>query len=136
MEREFPTGYIYPPMRSLSSAWLSLLRVCVLHRSANGLCHQCLAHTRLLSIDVVIVQVRTPKVKDMPVFLGHGTSDPLIPLALAQSTANLLKQKGFSQLDFRAYPGVQHSISTEELQDLRAFILQVLPEQAAKPPTE
>ena len=82
------------------------------------------------------MQVRAPKVKDMPVFLGHGTSDPLIPLALAQSTANLLKQKGFSQLDFRTYPGVQHSISTEELQDLRAFILKVLPEQAAKPPTE
>ena len=71
----------------------------------------------------------------MPVFLGHGTSDPLIPLALAQSTANLLKQKGFSALDFRTYPGVQHSIGPQELQDIREFILKVLPEQAASPPT-
>lgn len=81
------------------------------------------------------LQVRTPQVREMPVFLGHGTSDPLIPLALAQSTANLLRQKGFSKLDFRTYPGVQHSIGPQELQDIRDFILKVLPEQAAKVPT-
>ncbi|CAL5229963.1 g13394 [Coccomyxa viridis] len=79
-------------------------------------------------------EVRTPKVREMPVFLGHGTSDPLIPLALAQSTANLLRQKGFSALDFRTYPGVQHSIGPQELQDIREFILKVLPEETAKPP--
>ena len=72
--------------------------------------------------------------REMPVFLGHGTSDPLIPLALAQSTANLLRQKGFSALDFRTYPGVQHSIGPQELQDIREFILKVLPEETAKPP--
>ena len=71
----------------------------------------------------------------MPVFLGHGTSDPLIPLALAQSTTNLLRQKGFSALDFRTYPGVQHSIGPQELQAIRDFIQKVLPEQTAKAPT-
>lgn len=83
----------------------------------------------------VILQASLPAVKEMPVFLGHGTQDPLIPLPLAQSTANLLKQKGFTKLDFRTYPGVQHSIGPQELQDIRDFILKVLPEQAAKAPT-
>ena len=94
-----------------------------------------LANADLLKVVLLLFQVRTPKIREMPVFLGHGTSDPLIPLALAQSTANLLRQKGFSALDFRTYPGVQHSIGPQELQDIRAFILKVLPEQAAKPPT-
>ena len=92
-------------------------------------------HADLHEIDTLLLQVRTPKIREMPVFLGHGTSDPLIPLALAQSTAKLLRQKGFSALDFRTYPGVQHSIGPQELQEIREFILQVLPEQAAKPPT-
>jgi predicted esterase len=82
-----------------------------------------------------ILQVSSPAVKEVPLFLGHGTQDPLIPLPLAQSTANLHKQKGFQQLDFRTYPGVQHSIGPQELQDIRDFILKVLPEVAAKVPT-
>ena len=40
------------------------------------------------------MQVSQPAVKQMRVFLGHGTADPLIPLPLANSTANLLRQKG------------------------------------------
>ncbi|CAK0784199.1 hypothetical protein CVIRNUC_007403 [Coccomyxa viridis] len=80
-------------------------------------------------------EVSQPAVKQMRVFLGHGTADPLIPLPLANSTANLLRQKGFANLDFRTYSGVQHSIGPQELQDIRAFIQEVLPEQALKVPT-
>ena len=40
------------------------------------------------------MQISQPAVKQMRVFLGHGTADPLIPLPLANSTANLLRQKG------------------------------------------
>ena len=95
----------------------------------------CQSSAELHQTSLSLLQVRTPKVREMPVFLGHGTSDPLIPLALAQSTANLLRQKGFSALDFRTYPGVQHSIGPQELQEIREFIQKVLPEQAAKSPT-
>ena len=42
---------------------------------------------------------------------------------------------GFANLDFRTYSGVQHSIGPQELQDIRAFILDALPEQAQKVPT-
>ena len=42
---------------------------------------------------------------------------------------------GFANLDFQTYSGVQHSIGPQELQDIRAFILEILPEQALKVPT-
>lgn len=33
-------------------------------------------------------------VKDMKFFIGHGTSDPLIPAPLASKTEEIVKQKG------------------------------------------
>ncbi|KAK9908056.1 hypothetical protein WJX75_002248 [Coccomyxa subellipsoidea] len=65
--------------------------------------------------------------KAVKILLGHGTSDPLLPLALAQSTAALLRQKGLSRVEFKTYNGMQHSTCPEELSDIRRFLFQMLP---------
>lgn len=51
-----------------------------------------------------------------PVFMAHGTQDPVIPQAVAAHTAQTLKDLGFP-LQWQSYP-MAHQVCTEELQAL------------------
>jgi len=51
-----------------------------------------------------------------PVFMGHGTQDPMVPFAAGESSAKLLRQLGFT-VDFHHYP-MPHSVCAEEIRDL------------------
>ena len=55
-----------------------------------------------------------------PVFWGRGTADDVIPTPLIDATAQWLP--GHSELSGRVYPGLTHSISQAELDDVRAFL--------------
>lgn len=55
-----------------------------------------------------------------PVFWGRGAADDVIPAALVDSTAQWLPVH--SELSGRVYPGLTHSISQDELDDVRAFL--------------
>jgi phospholipase/carboxylesterase len=55
-----------------------------------------------------------------PVFWGRGAADEVIPPALVDSTAQWLPVH--SDLSGRVYPGLTHSISQDELDDVRAFL--------------
>lgn len=61
-----------------------------------------------------------------PVFMAHGTDDRVVLYALGQSSAKLLRQSG-ANLELKSYPGLEHSSSEQELDDLGAFIKRVLP---------
>ncbi|WP_144874380.1 alpha/beta hydrolase [Microbacterium sp. 1.5R] len=54
------------------------------------------------------------------VFWGRGTNDDVIPPALVAHTAEWLP--AHSELSGRVYTGLTHSISEEELGDVRAFL--------------
>ncbi|WP_230100402.1 MULTISPECIES: alpha/beta hydrolase [unclassified Microbacterium] len=54
------------------------------------------------------------------VFWGRGTNDQVIPQALVAHTAEWLP--AHSELSGRVYTGLTHSISEEELRDVRAFL--------------
>lgn len=51
-----------------------------------------------------------------PVFMGHGTQDPVVPLHAGEQGAALLREFGF-QVDWHAYP-MPHSVCLEEIRDL------------------
>jgi len=68
-----------------------------------------------------------PENFDIPIFYGHGGSDPLIPPAVAQASLSFLEGKGFSDLKFKMYPGMQHSTCGEEIQDIKQFLENCLP---------
>jgi len=51
-----------------------------------------------------------------PVFMGHGTQDPMVPFAAGEQSAKLLRQLGFA-LEFHPYP-MPHSVCAEEIRDL------------------
>lgn len=54
------------------------------------------------------------------VFWGRGTHDDVIPAELIDHTAQWLPDH--SDLTGRVYPGLTHSISEDELQDVRVFL--------------
>lgn len=55
-----------------------------------------------------------------PVFWGRGTHDDVIPAALIAHTAQWLPEH--SDLSGRVYTGLTHSISEDELADVRLFL--------------
>jgi phospholipase/carboxylesterase len=57
---------------------------------------------------------------DVPVFMGHGTQDPIVPLDLGRFTSDFLKQRGVS-VDFRQYP-MGHSVSDREIADVGQWL--------------
>lgn len=77
----------------------------------------------------------TPHAPKVPVFWGHGTTDPLVMYNLGIESINVLtKTIGFTQtsdsttgLDFRSYEGMGHSSCPKELDDLSAWIKRVIP---------
>jgi len=51
-----------------------------------------------------------------PVFMGHGSQDPVVPFHAGEQSQALLRELGFS-VDWHAYP-MPHSVCMEELRDL------------------
>lgn len=56
-----------------------------------------------------------------PIFLGHGSSDFLVPLQIGQMSEQLIKQFN-PHVEMHIYRGMQHSSSTEEMRDLKTFL--------------
>lgn len=61
---------------------------------------------------------------DVPVFLAHGTADPVIPFARAEAARDVLTDLGYP-VEWHPYSMV-HTVSMQELQDIHAFLLKVL----------
>ncbi len=58
--------------------------------------------------------------ENVPIFLAHGTDDPVIPLALAEQSREMLEQMEYS-ISWHSYQ-MPHSVSAEEIQDIAEFI--------------
>jgi phospholipase/carboxylesterase len=59
-----------------------------------------------------------------PVFMVHGRMDPVIPVARAERSRDMLKQMGYT-VDWHDYP-MQHSLCQEEVQHISAWLKHVL----------
>jgi len=60
----------------------------------------------------------------IPIFYGHGTQDPVVPLQLGEYTRNWLSQQG-CMVSWHPYP-MPHSVSAEEILHIRAWLLSML----------
>ena len=67
-----------------------------------------------------------------PIFLGHGSYDPMVPLQAGEMARDALTALGHVPL-FRTYP-MEHSIAAEELEDISTFLATAL--AASKPKQE
>jgi phospholipase/carboxylesterase len=62
--------------------------------------------------------------REVPIFMAHGTHDPLIPVARARWSRDRLRELGYT-LEWREYP-IPHAVCAEELGDLAAWLRAVL----------
>lgn len=77
--------------------------------------------------------------KKIPIFWGHGQSDPLVKYQFAvrskaflESELGIGEAKGESKagLEFHSYPGLVHSANDEELDDMQKWLEKVIPPSA------
>lgn len=53
---------------------------------------------------------------ETPVFIGHGTADPVVPFFLGQAVREML-EKGSWPVEWHSYP-IPHSVSQPEITDI------------------
>ena len=63
--------------------------------------------------------------RDVPILMAHGTADPMIQFAWADSSRRTLEAQGY-KVEWHAYP-MQHSVCLEEVADIGRWLRQVLP---------
>jgi phospholipase/carboxylesterase len=63
----------------------------------------------------------------IPIFMAHGTHDPVVPLAFGSSSRDALVALGYG-VDWRTYP-MAHQVCAPEVKDARDWLLRILPEQ-------
>lgn len=59
--------------------------------------------------------------RDLPVFMAHGTFDPMLPMQWGQLSAERLTEAGFT-VAWHDYP-MAHAVCPEEVRDIRAWLL-------------
>jgi len=63
--------------------------------------------------------------RDVPIFMAHGTHDPLIPLSRGHESRDRLLGQGY-HIEWHEYR-MPHSVCAEEIADLSAWLRGVLP---------
>lgn len=59
--------------------------------------------------------------KNIPIFMAHGTQDPIISYSLGVDSRNTLERKGYA-VEWHSYP-IPHAVCPEEIRDIRAWLL-------------
>jgi phospholipase/carboxylesterase len=59
-----------------------------------------------------------------PIFMAHGTHDPVVPYAMGSGSRELLGKMGYD-VEWHEY-SMQHSVCLEEVQDIAAWLRRVL----------
>ncbi len=60
----------------------------------------------------------------IPIFMAHGTMDPVIPIQQGKNSADQLKQTGYA-VSWHEYP-MQHAVSLEEIEDIGQWLVETL----------
>jgi phospholipase/carboxylesterase len=68
---------------------------------------------------------RAPTSTHVPIFMAHGTSDPIVPLARGAASRDALTAAGHA-VEWHQY-AMPHSVNEQEIRDIAAFLKRVLP---------
>ena len=61
--------------------------------------------------------------RELPVFMAHGSFDPMLPMQWGQLSAEKLQEAGFA-IEWHDYP-MAHAVCPQEIQDIREWLLKV-----------
>ena len=84
---------------------------------------QALAGLMALSTYLPLASELGDEAVKLPIFMAHGTFDPVLPMALGRESADLLLSKGFD-VEWHDYP-MAHAVCAEEIEDIRRWLLAV-----------
>ncbi len=77
-----------------------------------------------LPLTSTIGKERNAANNDVPIFLGHGIADNIVPLPLGIASRDRLLKLGYG-VDWHQYP-MPHSVCPQELDDISAWLTRVL----------
>ncbi|CAN0376711.1 unnamed protein product, partial [Phaeothamnion confervicola] len=77
-----------------------------------------------LPLSATLAQERNAANNDVPIFLGHGVSDNIVPMPLGIASRDQLLKLGYD-VDWHQYP-MAHSVCPQELEDIGAWLTRVL----------
>lgn len=83
-----------------------------------------LALSTYLPLEAEARQEANPDNATIPIFMAHGTEDPVIPIEMAERSRDTLKSLGYA-VDWRVYP-MPHSVSPEEIADIANWLTERL----------
>jgi phospholipase/carboxylesterase len=72
-----------------------------------------------------LVDERNDANSAIPIFLVHGSDDPVIPVDLAYLTRGQLEQEGYAP-EWHEYRGMAHSVSAQEIFDIAEWLQKTL----------
>ena len=73
--------------------------------------------------DAEVVHNEDAQSKELPIFMAHGSFDPMLPIALGQHSHEALEQAGY-KVEWHDYP-MAHAVCAEEIADIRNWLLSV-----------
>ncbi len=79
-----------------------------------------LALSTYLALPDTLATEADPANSKIPVFMAHGTMDPIIPIQQGKNSADQLTKAGYS-VEWHDYP-MQHAVSLEEIEDIGRWI--------------
>ncbi|MFO1054663.1 MAG: dienelactone hydrolase family protein [Planctomycetota bacterium] len=88
-----------------------------------------LALSTYLVCEDSLLHERSDANRDVPIFMGHGTYDPMVQLARGEAARDALLALGYP-VEFHTYP-MPHSVHPVEIADIGAWLRRVLVEGVA-----
>lgn len=84
---------------------------------------------RLPVADKLAAEAQAPN-RDVPIFMGHGSADPVVAFAMGRQSRDLLQEQGYA-VEWHEYR-MPHAVIAEEIRDIGAWLQRVLaPDSAA-----
>ncbi|GHC48440.1 carboxylesterase [Alcaligenes pakistanensis] len=77
-----------------------------------------------LPLAAAVAAERHPANQDTPIFMAHGSMDPVVPITRAEASRQQLKAMGY-QVQWNVYP-MPHAVCPEEITAVGQFLKQVL----------
>lgn len=84
-----------------------------------------MALSTYLALDGSLNAEKTSQNNNIPIFLAHGTTDPVIDIKWAYQTHSYLKREHY-KVEWNEYQGMPHSVSVQEIADIAVWINKVL----------
>ena len=72
------------------------------------------------SVQAEVVDSDSAQPKSLRIFMAHGTSDPMLPVQLGESSRDALREMGYS-VEWFEYP-MQHAVCPQEITDISAWL--------------